>query len=157
MAGKQFSLGDVIDGLEGSDFEDDSEDDFDGYLDMDDEFDNEEELRGDERREQESVEAEVEEDGERRVLWVQDSVGAEVEIVSGDMDGGDGLDSVPDYTLQAGCSTPVEGESPLDFFSLLLTDSMLENIVAQTNLSAQQFMNLLHTQGSGAGQSWSTM
>ena len=32
MAGKRFSLGEVMDGLDGSDFEDDSEDDFDGYL-----------------------------------------------------------------------------------------------------------------------------
>ena len=34
MAEKRFSLVEVVDGLEGSDFED-SEDDFDGYLDMD--------------------------------------------------------------------------------------------------------------------------
>ena len=35
---------------------------------------------------------------------------------------------------------PMEGKSPLDFFSLLLTDGMLEHIVTQTNLSAQQFI-----------------
>ena len=139
MAGKRLSLGEVMDGLDGSDFEDDSDDDFDGYLDMDmdDEFDSEEELREEGARVQESVETETEEEGEeRRVLRVQESVGAEVEVVSS----GDGSDSVPNYTLPAGCATPVEGESPLDFFSLLLTDSMLHNIVAQTNLSAQQFI-----------------
>ena len=91
---------------------------------MDDEFDSDEELR--------------EEDGEeRRGLRVQESVGAEVEVASGDMDESD---SVPDYTQQAGCSTPMDGESPIDFFSLLFTDSMLHHIVAQTNLSAQQFI-----------------
>lgn len=67
---------------------------------------------------------------------MQKSVVAEVEVVSS----GDGSDSVPNYILPAGCSTPVEGESPLDFFSLPLTDSMLHNIVAQTNLSAQQLI-----------------
>ena len=74
------------------------------------------------------METETDEEGQgRRVLRVQGSVEAEVEVVSR----GDGLDSVPNYTLPAGCSTPVEGESPLDFLSLLLTDSMLHNIVAQ--------------------------
>ena len=48
---------------------------------------------------------------------------------------------VTDYTLLAGCSVPMEGESPLEYFSLLLTDSMLENIVAYTNLSAEQFID----------------
>ena len=52
----------------------------------------------------------------------------------------DESDSVPDYTQQAGCSTPMDGESPIDLFSLLFTDSMLHHIVAQTNLSAQQFI-----------------
>ena len=134
MAGKRFSLGEVMDGLDGSDFEDDSEDDFDGY-DMDDEFDSDEELR-------------EEDGGERRGLRVHESVGAEVEVASGDMDESD---SVPDYTQQAGCSTPMEGESPIDFFSLLFTDSMLHHIVAQTNRSSLSRTNLLHTQGSGAG------
>ena len=80
MVGKHFSLGEVMDGVDGSDFEDDSDDDFDGYLDMDmdDEFVSEEELReeGEERRVlrvQESVETETEEE-ERRVLRVQVSV-----------------------------------------------------------------------------------
>ena len=80
MAGKRFSLGEVMDGLDGSDFEDD----FDGYLemDMDDEFDSDEELR-------------EEDGGERRGLRVQESVGAEVEVVSGDVDESD---SVPAHS-----------------------------------------------------------
>ena len=121
-------MSEVVDGLDGSDFEDDSEDDFDGYLDVD--------------------ECGLEEE-EGELLAVQESVGAEVvgaEVVV-DMDSSstvpDSMDSsptVPDYTLQAECSVPVEVESPLDFFSLLLTEEMLQNIVTQTNLSAQQFV-----------------
>ena len=88
-------------------------------MDMDDACDSEEET--DEERE------------ERRVLRVQESVGAEVEVASC----GDGSYSLVNYTLPAGCSTPLEGEGPLDFFSLLLTNSMLDNIVALTYLSAQ--------------------
>ena len=59
------------------------------------------------------------------------SIGAEVAI--------SGV-SVLEYVLQAGCSVPMEGKSPHDFLSLLLTESILGNIVAHTNLSAQQFI-----------------
>ena len=67
-----------MDGLDGSDFEDDSEDDFEGYI--------------------------------------QQTVGANVEIGA---EGGMDLDdpnSVPEYNLQAGCSTSVEGANPYEYF-----------------------------------------
>ena len=121
MASKYFSLTEVMDGLDGSDFEDDSDDDFDGYLDM-------EECRLEEEQRGEEVD-------EREMLDVQESVGAEVVVEDTDLS-----HTLPEYTLQAGCSVPVEMETPLDFFSLLLTDCMLENIVAHTNLNAEQFI-----------------
>ena len=111
MASKYFSLDEVMERLDESDF-DESEDDFDGYL------------ENDECGLEDEQVLEENEDG-------MPSVGAEVVI--------GGL-TVPDYALDAGCCVPMESKSPLDFFSLLLTDSILENIVTQTNLSAQQFI-----------------
>ena len=104
MASKHFSLSEVMDGLDGSDFEDDSEDDFEGYLDMD--MDDIEEERD-----------------ERELLDIEQSVGAEAEV-SADIGA-----FVPEYALEAGCTVSLEGESPLDFFSLLLMDSILQDIV----------------------------
>lgn len=145
MAEKRLTLNEVMDGLDGSDFEDDSEDDFDGYFDMDS-YNDESDLH-EERDDKELVES-----GEPEL---EENVGANVEIdADGGMDPRDGADLVPDYTLQAGCSASVDGESPLDFLSLLITDDMLEHIVAQTNLSAHSSlipMNLLHTHVSASG------
>ena len=81
MADKHFTLNEVMDGLDESDFEDDSEDDFEGYLDMD---------TYEEQREEWDEE--------------QQTVGANVEIgAEGGMDLDDS-NSVPAYNLQAGCS-----------------------------------------------------
>ena len=121
MASKLLSLNEVMDGLDGSDFEDDSDDDFDGYLDMDEEQRNE--GKGDEQRN----EGESEEESEERIVpEVQDVVGANIEIAAdGSLGPRDGSDPplVHEYTLQPGCSTSVDGESPLNFFSLLFTDA----------------------------------
>ena len=78
MADKRFTLNEVMDGLDGSDFEDDSEDDFE-------DMDTYEELREEWDEEQQTVGANVE-------------IGAE-----GGMDLDDS-NSVPAYNLQAGCS-----------------------------------------------------
>ena len=74
---------------------------------------------------------------------VEESVGAYVEIgAESEIESiEEGLHTIPEYTLQAGCSASVEGENPLSFFSLLITDNMLEHIVAQTNLNAQQYID----------------
>ena len=100
--------------------EGDSEDDFDGYMDIDDEMGEEHE-----------------------------NVGANVEIGEAGMEIGECEDSegdddrfVPKYSLQPGCSTQVDGDRSLQYLSLLITNDMLEHIVAQTNLSAQQFIEL---------------
>ena len=141
MAEKRFSLSEVMDGLDGSDFEE-SDDDFDGYLDMDSDSDNcnveeeHEEYQREWREEQEreeheecQQEREEHETEGREEYEIYESVGANVEDSSSE-----------ESTMQAGCTASVEGESPLDFFSLLLTDDMLMHIVMQTNLSAQQFI-----------------
>lgn len=124
-----FTIDDVLGELDGNaDFEDDSEDDFEGYVHIDDESDY--------RRE-----------GEQEV---HGNVGANVEIggmeesdsdISAELDDSEEHYSVPEYSLQPGCSVPVESERPLDYLSLLVTDDMLEHIATQTNLCAQQFIS----------------
>ena len=59
------------------------------------------------------------------------------------MEVGSGRDeSLPEYTGTPGCTASVEdSSSPFSFFSLLVTESMLENIVQQTSLNAEQFIS----------------
>ena len=123
MASKYFSLDEVIERLDETEFDDESEDDFEGYLD-DDEYGIEDEER---------LEEVDEDEDEQRLEEVDEDLSIGAEVVVGGV-------TVPEYVLQSGCSVPMEGKSPLDFFSLLVTDGMLEHIVSQTNLSAQQFI-----------------
>ena len=51
------------------------------------------------------------------------------------------LHSVPEYSLNPGCSAAVEGNNPFSFFSLLINNSILQTIVDQTNFYAQQFIS----------------
>ena len=48
----------------------------------------------------------------------------------------------PEYTLQPSCSASVNGDSPLEYFLLLFGQTTLEHIVPQTNLNAQQYVDL---------------
>ena len=126
-----FTINEVLGELDGSaEVEEESDDDFEGYVDIDDDRINREE----------------------REQGVHDNVGANVEIGAGGTDAGEDnssensgddemVNSVPTYTHEPGCSVLVEGERPLDYFSLLVTDDMLEHIVSQTNLSAQQYIS----------------
>ena len=120
-----LTVDDVLGELDGE-YEGDSEDDFEGYVYMEDGLAEEE--TGDNL-----------------------DVGANVELGGGtnesdsdfdddDDDDDDDAVTLPEYTLVAGCAVPVEGNRPLDYLSLLLTDNILGNIVAQTNLYAQQFI-----------------
>ena len=110
-------MNEVVSGLDGSDFED-SEDDFDGYLDM--ESDNE--AYTNERRDG-AVEGDEVRTEKEDVLIVTD-----IEI------GSDGSTEQytcvpPEYTLQPGCSAAVNRDSPLESFSLPFDNNMLEHIV----------------------------
>ena len=64
-------------------------------------------------------------------------VGANVEV--GSQSSSDDGDTLPEYTLQPGCAVPVEGSRSIHYFSLLVTEDMLQNTVTQTNLHAQQY------------------
>ena len=46
-----------------------------------------------------------------------------------------GAPSIPEYNLEPGCTTN-SGDNPVDYFGLLIDDDMLQDIVDQTNLSA---------------------
>ena len=93
-----LSVADVLGELDDAEYESDSEDDFDGYVDT--------------RETTETVEPAVMMD-----------VGANVEV--GSQRSSDDGDTHHEYTLQPGCAVPVEGNRPLDYFSLLITEDML--------------------------------
>ena len=57
-----------------------------------------------------------------------------------DGDGSDGDNSLPEYTQHLGCTCDMTNKAPIDFFQLFFTDRILESIVEQTNLFAQQYM-----------------
>ena len=63
------------------------------------------------------------------------------------MNGGDEQDSdhggveVPEYLGHPGCTQDMANKNPIDFFQLFVTDAMLEVVVKQTNLFAQQFID----------------
>ena len=143
--GGTFTLDEVMDELERDDlFEDESEDEFDGYLDGD--------IDGDMNRDTGVSDEDRDGDmdacrGGDRDDWSDEreqcrdegaalNVGENIEIgASSDDD-----EFVPEYILQPGCSANVEGNSPLSYFSLLVTNDMLEHIVSQTNIYANQFI-----------------
>ena len=53
---------------------------------------------------------------------------------------GTGVPPIPAYVEWPGVAEDVDGERPIDFFKLFVTTPMLEHIVGQTNLSANQYL-----------------
>ena len=53
----------------------------------------------------------------------------------------DDVPSIPVFNQPTGPSVDMSNKTPLDFFKLLVTDTVLDGIVEQTNLYAQQFMD----------------
>ena len=94
--------------------DDDSDDDFEGYID-------EEEIGNDGR------------DGNDGGDYDGD--------LSGESDEGSSDDGIPQYRLNSGCTQDMTNKTPIDFFQLFVTDDMLEAIVEQTNLFAQQYID----------------
>ena len=117
-----LTVDEVVEELQNSDSEndDDSEDDFDGYLD-------EEEMQQQWTGEMEGN-SDLEGNGSER------EESNSVEDMEAD------VPSPQTYTLEAGCSVPLPGNRPIDYFSLFVDDSMLQHIVDQTNLYSEQFM-----------------
>ena len=82
----------------------------------------------------EGVEGEGEVVGEGEAAEMENDVGAEQEI-----DGQIQEPVVPEYTHRPGCTQQIGDGTPLEFFQLLVTESMLDNIVEQTNIYASQY------------------
>ena len=117
MAQRQYRLNEVVERIDGSDFED-SDDDFDGYLDSESE---------ENMRERDERDAEVGDGVSSEV-----NVGANVEVGGCSSDSEESeADEVPVYDQQAGW---------LFSISRGRDNSMLQYIVDQTNLYAQQFI-----------------
>ena len=91
--------------------DDDSDDDFEGYID-------EEEIGND-----------------------RDGGDYDGDSLSGESDEGSSDDGIPQYSLNSGCTQDMTNKAPIDFFQLFVTDDMLEAIVEQTNLFAQQYID----------------
>ena len=123
-----------------------SEDDFEGYL--EDDGDNDEGDGGD------CDGGEGEEGGDGGDCDGSDSGeggdGSDCDGSDGG-EGGDGDDSdgnnssddnsssLPEYTQHLGCTSDMTNKAPIDFFQLFITDTIVESIVEQTNLFAQQY------------------
>ena len=58
----------------------------------------------------------------------------------GDTDGAE-RDGIPQFSGQGGCIQDMTNKSPIDFFQLFLTDDILQMVVEQTNLFAEQFID----------------
>ena len=100
----------------------DSDDDFDGYI---CEEDLDEDLEGD----HESMQASEEQAATTTASEEPTTTTASTAT------------SMPEYQGRRGCTVDMANKTPLDFFGLLVTEQMLEHIVQQTNLYAQQFLN----------------
>ena len=74
-------------------------------------------------------------------------------IDSDEIPADEGVPSIPDFQQPTGPSGNMTDKSPLDFFKLMVTDEMLDHIVEQTNIYAQQYSDttplstLVHTAG----------
>ena len=67
---------------------------------------------------------------------LDDAVGNDDE----ESDSGD-LPPIPDFQQPTGPTVDMTDKSPLDFFKLMVTDEMLDHIVEQTNIYAQQYID----------------
>ena len=123
-SGRTYNLEEVIADMDGlmaipgpaSDDEDWSDNDFDGYVDDSDHEQN------------------VESDHEQNIEEL--GIGGESEITEASVH----VD-LPQYTYSAGCNHQCTDATPYEFFQMLVTDDILDNIVEQTNVYANQFIS----------------
>ena len=104
--------------------EDDSEDDFDGYVDDDNT------MRGMIIQQDESI---------------VDNGGIENDFGNIDDEQSDSSTSeeslpLPEFSGSSSCSTDMSNKTPIQFFELMFTDDILHNVVDQTNLYAEQYL-----------------
>ena len=58
----------------------------------------------------------------------------------GDSEPSMGGSEIPEYLQHPGCTQDMTDKSPLEFLGLFITDTMLDRIVSETNLYAEQFI-----------------
>ena len=66
-----------------------------------------------------------------------------------------GCQPIPDFEQPVGCAEDMMGASPLQFFQQMITTEMLEQIVEQTNLYAQQYMESTNLPPHSRAHGWS--
>ena len=62
--------------------------------------------------------------------------------------------SIPDYQERSGCTAEMADKTPVDFFHLLVTDVMLESIVGQTNTFAEQYLEKTNVSPKSRANLW---
>ena len=79
---------------------------------------------------------------------IQDAGEREHEVVLGEgvRDVSEQESGIPNYMYMPGCTQPARDGTPLHFFQLFITDEILDDVVAQTQLYANQFI-VAHTIG----------
>ena len=86
----------------------------------------------------------------------------EMDAVGSEGEGGDITDGhavcggdIPEYTSTPGCTQPAGDGSPLQYFKMLVTDTMLDSIVRETNLYATQYISTHTITPHSRVQQWS--
>ena len=67
----------------------------------------------------------------------------------------EGESGFPNFACTPGCTQPIGDGSPLHFFRMMVTDEMLDEVVAQTHLYATQFINAHTISTRSRVQQWS--
>lgn len=62
---------------------------------------------------------------------------------------------LPEYQERSGCTVDMTNKTPVEFFHLFVTDSMLQNIVDQVNIYAQQFIDATNLPPRSRANLWS--
>ena len=101
--------------------DEDSDDDFDGYIESDEDDNGGDDDIG-------NMGGDGDDDGDAN----EDGNRSDGRISIGD---------IPEFLEHPGCTQDMTNKTPIDFFQLLFTDDILQAIVEQTNLFAQQYIN----------------
>ena len=135
---KVLTVDEVVEKLQYSDSDDgmsendDSEDDFDGYL---------EEMEMDRWSNQREMDGNSDEEDSS-----DDRSNSDEDLNNSDEEMEKDVPPIPPYSMTSGCSATLAGNAPIDYFALFVDDCMLQHIVDQTILNSKQFMES-HTLG----------
>ena len=137
-------MDEVVERMQNSDSEDavsendDSEDDFDGYL---------EEMDIDGWWNRREMDSNSDEEGNSDDKSNNDEdLDNSDQNLNNEEEMEQDVPPIPLYTMASGCSATLAGNAPIDYFSLFVDERMLQHIVEQTILNSKQFMES-HTLG----------